>query len=98
MGTLNLCLKVSEQMQKTRTQFDHPRLKKTSKIGQIRILKFFSSFGAFSQPKVILSSTLEYKFKVPTRHTLKKFVFVFLLKVDCEERHFGNASSVNFDF
>ena len=32
VGTLNLCLKVPEQMQKTRNQFDHPRLRKRQKL------------------------------------------------------------------
>ena len=62
VGTLNLCLKVPEQMQKTRNQFDHTRLRKRqklSKIGQIQILQFFCSFWAFSQPRVLsLISTL----------------------------------------
>ena len=34
MGTLNLCLKMPEEIQKTRNQFDPPGLRKGAKIGE----------------------------------------------------------------
>ena len=59
VGTLNLCFKEPEKKQKTRNQSDHQRLRKCSKlskIGQIHMLLFCSSFWAFSHPWVIGSS------------------------------------------
>ena len=56
VGTLNLCLKEPEKMQKTRNQSDHPRQRKPQKLAkfcQILIWQFFSSFLKFSQPRVI---------------------------------------------
>ena len=34
MGTLNLCLKMPEKMQKTRNESDHPVLRKRAKTGE----------------------------------------------------------------
>ena len=99
VGTLNLCLKEPEKVHKTRNQSDHPRQRKRPKTGKnlpnfnFAILwQFFFSFlsqewSDSSLVFCIFSGFLRHKFRVPTRHTLKNF-----------KRHFGNASSVNFEF
>ena len=46
----------------------------------------------------IFSGSLRHKFRVSTRHTLKKFFFCVSLNFDRKERHFGNASSGHFEF
>ena len=48
VGTLNLCLKMPEKMQKTRNESDHPGLRKHPKKWPILILvNFFMVFGGF---------------------------------------------------
>ena len=34
VGTLNLCLKMTEKKQKTRNEYDHPGLRKNPKTGE----------------------------------------------------------------
>ena len=52
VGTLNLCLKEPEKMQKTRNQSDHPRQRKRPKTGKIlpnsNFAIFWQFFGVFS--------------------------------------------------
>ena len=47
MGTLNLCLKEPEKMQKTRNQSDHPRQRKRPKTGKIQPNSNFAIFWQF---------------------------------------------------
>ena len=87
VGTLNLCLKEPEKMQKTRNQSDHPRQRKRPKTGKIlpnsNFALFLAVFWSFLGPEwsdsslvfCICSGSLRHKFRVPTRHTLKKFFF-----------------------
>ena len=83
VGTLNLCLKMPKQMQKTRNQSDHPYMRKRQKTVKNQSNSYFVVFVVFGRflslegsdsPLVfcILSGTLRHKFRVPTRHTLKK--------------------------
>ena len=82
MGTLDLCLRVPEKMQKTRDESDPNRLKKLPKTApkpQNINLADFDSFWTFSQSGMIgfISAIWRHKFRVPTRHTYK-FLFCLL--------------------
>ena len=86
VGTLNLCLKEPEKMQKTINQSDHPRQRKRPKTGQILPNSNFAIFrqflGVFSAQSdwihCIFLGSLRHKFKVSTRHTLKNFFWLFI--------------------
>ena len=85
VGTLNLCLKEPEKMQKTRNQSDYPRQRKCPKNVKSLHNSYYAVFGQFLEvfsdyPLVffILSGSLRHKFRVPTRHTFKKFFFLAL--------------------
>ena len=74
MGTLNLCFKVPEQMQKIRNQSNHHRLinpPKTVKNQPNSVV--FGRFPSLDWPDSSLVT------RVPTRHTLKK-LFSCLIK------------------
>ena len=47
VGTLNLCLKEPEKMQKTRNQSDHPRQRKRPKTGKNQPNSNFAIFWQF---------------------------------------------------
>ena len=56
MGTLKLCLKMLEKMQKTRNESDHPGLRKRPKTGEkwpiLILVNFLWVFEVF-QPRMI---------------------------------------------
>ena len=47
MGTLNLCLKVPEKMQKTRDESDHCRLRKRQKTAKNKPILHLTDFWQF---------------------------------------------------
>ena len=49
VGTLNMCLKVPEQMQKTRNQFDHPRPRKFASVKDCPRNTFFKVWSKLGQ-------------------------------------------------
>ena len=55
MGTLNLCIKMSEEMQKTRDETHHPRLRKYPETGEKWPILIWvnNGFWMFSQPIMI---------------------------------------------
>ena len=68
VGTLNLCLKEPEKMQKTRNQSDHPRQRKRPKTGKIlpnsNFALFWQLFGVFSPSVIGFISSLLHLFRL----------------------------------
>ena len=79
VGTLNLCLEMTDLMEKVWAQLDHPVLRKRPKCAKIlKIVKTanFQWFWGFhwsdwAQTFFLESGILRHKFKVPTRGTLE---------------------------
>ena len=73
-----------------------PKLPKNCKIRICLIFPVFWRFLGLGWSDwflvfCIFTGSLRHKFRLPTRHTFFNFIF----KMDCKERNFGNASSVN---
>ena len=84
MGTLNLCLKMPEKMQKTKNESDHPGLRKRPKTKKNEIFDFaqFSTvFGCFLSPErsdqffvfCIVSGVTRSMFTGLTKGTMEDF-------------------------
>ena len=87
MGTLSLCLKMPEKIQKTKNESDHPGLRKHQKpienLPKSKLAIFHQFLDVFSAQDdwihfsvfCIFSGILRHKFRVPTRCTLRNFYF-----------------------
>ena len=86
MGSLNLCLKKSDSLQKESAQSDHPTQRKRAKCGPIllfqanvKISEYLCTFWTFSLCKRVGWSFLIHKFRLPTTYYSKNFEIPFFM-------------------